>query len=37
MPISFIFLTVSRPEEDEQIKKHTAFTGWFNLSTCGQL
>ena len=22
--------------EDEQIKKHVAFMGWFNLNTCGQ-
>lgn len=32
-----IYLPVSRPEEDEQIKKHTAFMGWLNLSTRGQL
>lgn len=34
---NLIYLPVSRPEEDEQIKKHTAFMGWFNLSTRGQL
>lgn len=36
MPISFIFLSVSRLREDEQIKKQTAFMSQFNLSTCGQ-
>lgn len=37
MPISFIFLSVPTQREDEQIKKHTAFMHWFNLSTCREL